>query len=298
MLLLRRLQQQSLTPGRIFLINTEKAGWEAFEQKAGKRLAPLMERCELWHITKEEFDHAATRNEGIAKSDADLVLFMTMDALPADDKLIENLADAFAEEKVAAAYARQLPRHDATQLERMTRGFNYPDASRLKSLEDLPLLGIKTYFCSDVCAMYDRKIFEELGGFEAPAIFNEDMVYVAGAMKQGYRVFYRADARVYHSHNYGGSQQFHRNFDIGVSQKMHPEVFAQVSSEKEGIRMLLGQAKKLFTGGHPLEVVSLFYLSGCKYLGYFLGKRYDKLPGALIRKCTSNREFWKQKRGK
>ena len=43
---------------------------------------------------------------------------------------------------------------------------------------------------------------------------------------------------VIHSHNYNCMQQFHRNFDPGVSQAEHPEVFEGVPSEGEGIRLV------------------------------------------------------------
>lgn len=36
-------------------------------------------------------------------------------------------------------------------------------------------MGIKTFFCSDVCAAYRVDLFHKLGGFESPVIFNEDM---------------------------------------------------------------------------------------------------------------------------
>lgn len=105
------------------------------------------------------------------------------------------------------------------------RGYNYPPASRVKSLEDLPELGIKTYFCSNVCCAYRREIYEALGGFIKHAIFNEDMLFAAKAIQAGYRIAYAAEARVIHSHNYTCGQYFHRNFDLGVSQADHPEVF-------------------------------------------------------------------------
>ena len=85
---------------------------------------------------------------------------------------------------VAVAYARQLPREDCGIIERYTRQFNYPDEGCVKSREDIPRLGIKTFFCSDVCAAYRRDLFEQLGGFESPVIFNEDMFF-RGACSAG-----------------------------------------------------------------------------------------------------------------
>lgn len=55
------------------------------------------------------------------------------------------------------------------------------------------------------------------------------MIYAAKAVEAGYSIAYAADAEVVHSHNYTNGQQFHRNFDLGVSQAEHPEVFGGVS---------------------------------------------------------------------
>ena len=42
--------------------------------------------------------------------------------------------------------------------------------------------------------------------------------------------------------------------------------------------MVKATAKYLIRSGQPLEIWNLIYQSGCKYMGYFLGKRYEKLP--------------------
>ena len=43
--------------------------------------------------------------------------------------------------------------------------FNYPEQSSVKSLADIDKYGIKTYFCSNVCAAYDKGIYQKTGGF-------------------------------------------------------------------------------------------------------------------------------------
>ena len=45
-------------------------------------------------------------------------------------------------------------------------------ASYFKQLTDLPELGIKTFFCSNVCAMYERETYLAQGGFPRRTIFN------------------------------------------------------------------------------------------------------------------------------
>ena len=164
------------------------------------------------HLSKREFDHGRTRNQGVKLSDAEVFVMMTQDAIPADEFLVERLLEGLRGEKAAVAYARQLPGKDSSEAERYTRQFNYPEESRLKTKADLSELGIKTFFCSNVCAAYKRDIFDELGGFVNRAIFNEDMLYAAKAVEAGFGIAYAAQAKVYHSHNYTYRQQFRRNF--------------------------------------------------------------------------------------
>lgn len=132
-----------------------------------------------------------------------------------------------------------------------------------------------------------------LGGFEKRAIFNEDMIYAGHAIEAGYRIAYEAQARVYHSHNYNCMQQLRRNFDLGVSQAQHPEVFSGVSSQSEGIQLVKKTAKHLSETGMRRQIPYLIMQSGFKYIGYQLGTHYKSLGQGMIEKCTSNRNYWK-----
>ena len=292
--LLQQLKQQTWPVHRIILMNTEKKFWDEF-WKTREELN--MENLEVHHISKAEFDHGGTRNQGVSYSEADVIVLMTDDAVPEDDHLIANLVKGFQRkgpngEMVSSVYARQLPASDCRIVERYTRSFNYPEESRLKTREDLPELGIKTYFCSNVCAAYKRSVYLELGGFTKKTIFNEDMIFAAQAMERGYGVFYSAGARVIHSHNYSGIQQFHRNFDLAVSQADHPEVFSGIRSEGEGIRMVKQTAAFLVKSGKAYLIPKLIYTSGCKYLGFLMGKRYRRLPHPVVLWCTMNKAYW------
>lgn len=289
--LLRRLGAQTVQPEQIIIMNTEKTYWDQWMEQEGNSL-PL--NAAVHHVTKETFDHGATRHAGILYSNADVVVLMTDDALPADTKLFEQLLTALKENSTAAvAYGRQLAKKDCGVIERYTRSFNYPEESRLKTGDDFSELGIKTYFCSNVCAAYRREIYLSLGGFIKKTIFNEDMIFAARAMEAGYGVYYAAKARVYHSHNYGAIEQFHRNFDLAVSQADHPEVFSGIRSEGEGIRLVKKTAVWLIKNGHSVLLFKLAVHSGFKYLGYFLGKRYRHLPKPAVRWCSMNKNYWK-----
>lgn len=285
--LLERLELQTLPIHKIIVMNTE-AG--SFPEDLQKRFSKL----EIFHLKKQEFDHGGTRNLGAEKSDADYLMFMTQDAMPADSFLVERLAESFQDKRVKVAYARQLPRKDCRELECYTRSFNYPKESRIKTKEDLNTLGIKTFFCSNVCAMYERETYVRQGGFIRRTIFNEDMIYAGGLIQSGYAVAYAADAKVYHSHNYSGLQQLHRNFDLAVSQADHPEIFSGVASESEGIRLVKKTAVHCMKIKKPWLIFSLVFFSGCKYIGYRLGKNYKKLPRRLVLACTGDRSYWEK----
>ena len=285
--LIGRLQTQEYPIHKIIIINTRT---DIFPEELDRSNYEI----EITHIEPDQFDHGGTRNMGAGMSDADIVVYMTQDAIPVDEKLIGTFAKIFEENPdIGIAYGRQLPREECNIIERYTRRFNYPEKSLIKTKEDLPRLGIKTFFCSDVCAAYRRNYLLSAGGFEDPTIFNEDMIFAGKRIYAGDKVAYVAEAKVIHSHNYTGRQQFHRNFDLAVSQTQHPEVFEGVPSEGEGIRMVKATAKYLVRNGYPWKVFMLVYQSGCKYIGYFLGKRYEKLPMWLILKCTSSRKYWK-----
>ncbi|HJB88554.1 MAG: glycosyltransferase family 2 protein [Blautia sp.] len=286
-LLLERLKQQSVPVRRVVIINTEKKFWDSrWEQEF-----PF---TEVHHIKKEEFDHGGTRRKAAELTDAEIMVFMTQDALPADRDLIRNLTAPLKEPETAAAYARQLPNASCSFVERYTRSFNYPDKSSVKSREDLPVYGIKTFFCSNVCAAYRKDVYESLGGFTGHTIFNEDMIYASAVIQHGYRIAYAADAKVIHSHNYTCMQQFRRNFDLGVSQAEYPEVFQTASSESEGIRLVKKTFRYLCVNGRRRLIPGFVLQSGFKYAGYLAGKNYRRLPARMVRWCSMNKDYWRK----
>ena len=288
---INKLQNQTIKPNKIILMNTEERYAKAFLEES--KILEKYDNIEIHHVSETEFDHGKTRDMGVQCSEAPFFLCMTQDAVPANEFLLEELLKVLEQDGVSSVYGQQLARKNAHLLENFTRKFNYPAESSIKSKEDLGRLGIKTYFCSNVCAAYKREVYDQLGGFIKKTIFNEDMIYAAAVIKAGYKIGYVANAQVIHSHYYTGKQQFHRNFDLGVSQADHPEVFKNVPSEKEGTKLVSETLKFLVKEKHIDQVIPFIYQCGCKYIGYRMGKAYQKLPMWLIKKCSMNRNYWK-----
>lgn len=291
-ILVDRLLGQSIVPEHIYIVNT-KTDDEYSDFLLEKLRAE--EKVTVIDINESEFDHGGTRDAVMRMSKADYVLMMTQDAVPKNRNLVERLLHA-CKEGVAVAFAKQEPDKDCRLIERYTRSFNYPDepASGMETAARTNN-GIKAIFCSDVCALYNRKLYDEIGGFPLKAIFNEDEVFAAKSLKAGYDVVYEPGAIVIHSHNYSGTQYFKRYFDLGVSHWDFKYIFDEYHAEDEGMRLVKNTIQYLIRREKYLDIPVLIYHSGMKFVGMKLGKMYKKLPMDVILKCTSNQNFWKNK---
>lgn len=117
--LLERLSAQKYPINKILVMNTEKKFWkETWEQEY-----PLVE---VRHLTKEEFDHGGTRRQAAELSDAEILVFMTQDAMPADRELIGALVGALAENPQQEPLMRvSFPKRTADFWKNIPVPFNY-----------------------------------------------------------------------------------------------------------------------------------------------------------------------------
>ena len=112
------------------------------------------------------------------------------------------------------------------------------------------------------------------------------------ACQKGYAICYVPTAGVIHSHNYSYGQQFSRNFDLGVSQTDHPEIFGSISSESEGKKMVSQTIEHFRQIGKAYLIPGYILMCASRFLGYKLGRNYRKLPRSLVRSFSMNKEYW------
>ena len=263
--LLMTLSAQTVAPNEVIVIDSESED----------RTASLAEAtgAKVLHVARKDFDHGRTRDFALRQSVGDIVVFLTQDAVPANRSFLENLIRPLSEEKVAVATGRQLPKTDAFPMEKLVRWFNYPAESHVRSEKDVEKMGIKAFFCSDVCAAYNRKIYLELGGFDYPLKTNEDMFFAAKAIRGGYRVAYAADAIVFHSHNFSLKEQYNRNRIQGYEIDRHRPILGEVSQESEGMKLVKYVTSGLLRQGQVYDVFR-FGLDCCARLfGSRAGRR-------------------------
>lgn len=301
---IKRLLSQSIKAEKIIIYNTdENVFYKNISDKDELKslLANNASLIKVVNIDERDFDHGRARNAAADLCNSDYILFLTDDAVPYDDSLCENLMKAFekySNYNVAVSYARQIAKDNAKLKEKYVREFNYPEQDIIKMKSKEAELGIKNYYCSNVCAMYDRKIFYDLGKFEEDIILNEDTFYVYLAIDKGYSVAYYADAKVLHSHNLSYREQFSRNFDIGVSQFERKEIFEKIPSAKEGRKMLLNVSMRLLSGFHIIMFIDFVIECFYRYMGFKKGKNFEKLTIDECIKYASNKNYFiKKKKG-
>ncbi|KQO15372.1 glycosyltransferase family 2 protein [Paenibacillus sp. Leaf72] len=283
--LIQRLQKQTLLPYEIIVMDSSS------EDGTPERALQLGTR--VLTVLRSEFDHGGTRNTAAAQAKGDFFVFMTQDALPYDEQLLEKLVQPLLDDaRTACSYARQIPYPHAGILERLARASNYPREPRLKSKADIDQMGIQTFICSNVCAAYRRETFYEMGSFDAPVIFNEDMFMAATCVMNGYSIAYAAEAGVYHSHDYTLMQQFRRFFDNGVSMCRNEWIIPFSKVGKPGFKLVKTQLQCLLKEHRYHLIPVLFAESAAKLIGYKLGIKHKRLPVFLCRYFSMHKLIW------
>lgn len=264
--LLAAIHRQTLQPCEIIVVDSA----------SNDRTAEICKEdgdVRLIRIKREDFDHGGTRDMAFRCSNGDFVVFFSQDALPFDSESLMRLTEQLGQDGIAVCTGRQIARDDAGVIEKLVRAYNYPETGNIRSKRDLAQLGIKTYFCSNSFSAYDRKIYLELGGFEHNVLSNEDMLYAAKAINNGYSVAYCADAKVYHSHEHSLMELFSRHFREGYEIERHRDLLGNISLESEGMRMVRAVGSRLLRQGRALS----FLRFGTQCTAKLLGNRTGRL---------------------
>ena len=264
--LLKQLAAQSLPTRKLIIDSQSDDGTAQLAKKFG---------LDVLTIARKNFNHGTTRQLALehmlAAAQIDVIIFLTQDVLLHDDDALAKLVKIFsADESVGMSYGRQLPHADATDEAALLREFNYPPTSQLRSLDDKKIFGIKTAFASDSFAAYRVAALQSVGGFPAVPVC-EDMFVAAKMLLARRKIFYAADAQVFHSHNFTAAQEFARYRAIGKFHAANPWIrqtfgSAEGAGKKFVLMKFLRLAKK-----NPLNCFSALARDVAKFVGYRLG---------------------------
>lgn len=171
-------------------------------------------------IPAETFDHGLTRNLGIEQARGELVVLMVQDALPASDSWLASLsAPLRADGHVAGAFARQLPRPEASAITRLNlarwiasaaagRTIDVASRSEFEALD--PMAQFERCAFDNVCACIRRSVWLEHPYRATP--IGEDVEWGRAVLLAGHRLAFAPEAVVIHSHDRPVRYEFDRTY--------------------------------------------------------------------------------------
>jgi len=243
-------------------------------------------------VTIEHFTHGGARNLGVRESRGEFVVFLSQDALPADERWLSHLLAPFAAPDVAAAFSRQRPRPDASPMERHFLETHFPAGNpvlmRHRGAEQ-PVFQRDVFF-SNVSAAVRREAALR-HPFDEELIMSEDQQLARDLLLAGHAVAYAPSSEVLHSHNYTLRQAFERYFDSVYSLTKifpHHDIGHSVSL---GVGYLRREAV-MMARRHPEHLPRYAGYVLAKSLGTLLGHYAERLPRSWARRMSMHKAFW------
>lgn len=253
--------------------------------------------CRVYEIPPEKFGHGKTRNYGAGKGTGTYIMFLTQDALPANEQWMQSMIDAMQlEEGIAGGFGIHYPYPDCNILDKrdLPRHFrNFGEENTVFFLEDKERYytdqGYQQYlaFFSDNNSCLKRSVWEKIPYQDVE--FAEDQIWSRQILEAGYKKVYCPYAAVYHSHNYPLKTYFRRYYDEfkGIFQVYQWKMFASakgivrqiLAMDKQDIRYILNRGNKI-----PRKLYWLHYAlvrNRYRCIGAYLAGIYEELPQVL-----------------
>ena len=173
----------------------------------------------LYQIDEKKFNHGLTRNLGISKAQAKFVILTTADAIPCNNHWMEELIDDIKnDECVAGIYSRQIPHKDShviTQIRvsRFFTSYRKRRESQMNRIEDYNKLSPreKHRFCNfdNVSSFIRKSVWAKIPLPKTD--FSEDLEWSKKVLEAGYKIVYKPDSIVYHSHDFSILDWYNKN---------------------------------------------------------------------------------------
>ena len=256
------LEQKNVNLNKIYYILTESNDWTEDYL--------INNNIEYKKIKKDEFSHSLIREKAAFDSKADIIVFVTQDVEIKSNDWLEKLVKPIINGEVEATYSRQLTKYN--NIEKYTRESNYPEESKVKSIEDTEILGLKTFFFSDASSAIKRDIFIELKGYDNKNLpISEDMYIAYKIITKGYKIKYCADSIVYHSHKFTLKELYDRYKLTGRFFKEN-SYLDNYGTNNSGIELAKYILKRIIIEKKFLLLLRYPFDMGARFLGMKVGK--------------------------
>ena len=246
-------------------------------------------------IAPHEFSHGSARNLGASLAHGEVLVFISQDAYPVDERWLSRLsAPLRLDPEVAGVYGRQLPHDGATPPERYFLDFLYGAEPRRQRAASVGELTMQTTLFSNVNAAMRRELWERFP-FVEDIIMSEDQDWCRRVLLEGFTIVYEPAAAVRHSHNYTLKAAFRRFFDSGASADrayLAGDRAAERALRSAALRYASGELAWLWRTGQRRWIPYAAVYEGTKMLGLLLGANHRRLPLAAKRRLSALPAFW------
>ncbi|MCZ7372227.1 MAG: glycosyltransferase [Candidatus Methanoperedens sp.] len=241
----------------------------------------------FYTILPDDFGHGATRNMASEYASGGYMVYLSADAIPANDKWLKNLVEKLEDEQIGATFGRQIPYENTPPMERFFISRNYPlTAKHPYSINDF---NINAFF-SNVNSAIKRSVWKKMK-FNEKLIISEDHDWAKRAYDHGYKIEYVPEAAVYHSHKYNLKQVFKRYFDSGVS-------FSQMDLKPDVLRNGIGYFidELMYVGKESLIKIPYAIIYDLfKFIGFIAGTKEKWIPKSIKIHLSMHSYYWKSK---
>ena len=245
-------------------------------------------------ISPDDFGHGKTRNFAASLASGNYLVFLTQDAVPANDRWLSTLLRNFNDDNVAGVYGRQIPRKDTKPMENFFLNIRYPVSRMVKSAGQ-GKVDMNAIFFSNANSAIRKDIWEKYP-FDDNLIMSEDQEWSRRVILAGYKIAYDPEAAVYHSHNYSPKTVFQRYFDSGVSfNQFAGREYGLSHFVSEGLVYAKCEMKFLLANGYMKWLPYAVLYDLAKFFGVFLGKKEKHLPLGLKKRLSLHSYYWVNK---
>jgi rhamnosyltransferase len=240
-----------------------------------------------------DFSHGRARNLGAREARGEVVVLMSQDALPVDERwLAELLAPLDRDASVAATFSRQIPRAGASPMECFFLRTRFPAGEPLRRERvGGEVLTLEKVFFSNVSAAARRELLLA-HPFDEQLIMSEDQQWARDVLLAGYATVYQPSSVVLHSHDYSLLTVLRRYFDSVHSLTLIFSGHGLGTSASMGLSYLARETAHMIRH-HPLALPYYALYTLAKTSGTLLGHVAEHLPRALQRRLSFHAYHWR-----
>jgi rhamnosyltransferase len=251
----------------------------------------------LHQIPPAEFGHGRTRNLAASLARGEWLIYLSQDAVPADERWLLNLTRHLREPAVAAAFGRQLPPRQVGPIETYFLEQTYPPrAFRHVPTPVVPGArpNLERIFFSNVNAALKKSVWAKCP-FPEDLVMSEDQAFARAALAAGFSLVYDPEAAVIHGHTYTLPQLFRRNFDSGYSLRgIAGDGWLSVAGL--GARYVWGELQYLARRRRWATMPYAILYELVKSAGFAAGRSGHRLPAAWRPHLGLHRAYWASRR--